>query len=388
MSKNLKSILCILMTLALCAGAAACGSGVAGPDADPTTAQDSLTTTTSEEQFGENPAEPAPGSTNNAANTATNIAQENTANVAAQVTGVAAQSSAAATATAATTASAAAVPSTWTAARAIQKGGRNPEAKTFTWLDKLPVRPVVISDPTNSRGLPVTKIEHGYGAAQNGVVHNVSKENQAFFDKNNYAAIAYDNKSTEKTLYLTFDSGYENGNTAIILDVLKEKKVPAAFFCTVDEMSSAPAIVTRMINEGHIVGNHSVNHPHFSAISRTEMAKEIIEADNYLRQNFGYSAPFFRFPYGEYNESALDAVGSLGFTSVFWSAAYRDWITTEQQGAQHAFDMVMSRIHPGCVLLLHSVSSDNAQALGRIIDQARADGYVFRHLTALPSFRS
>lgn len=266
----------------------------------------------------------------------------------------------------------------------VLKGEPDPSANTATGLRPLAPRPIDISEPQSS--LPVKKIEHSYGAATGGTVHSISKENQAFFDQKGYAAVAYDNKSAEKTLYLTFDCGYENGNTAIILDVLKEKDVPAAFFCTVDEMRSAPEIVARMINEGHIVGNHSVTHPHFSQISRTQMAKEILEADNYLRENFGYSAPFFRFPFGEYTESALEAVASLGFTSVFWSAAYKDWETDRQQGAQYAYDTVTSRLHPGAVLLLHSVSADNAQAMGRIIDKARADGYAFRHLTTLPAF--
>ena len=270
----------------------------------------------------------------------------------------------------------------------VLKGEPDPSASTATGLRPLPARAVAIDDAANSKGLPTKKIEHSYGAASNGEVHSISRENQAFFDQKGYAAAAYDNKSTEKALYLTFDCGYENGNTAIILDVLKEKEVPAAFFCTVDEMRGAPEIVARMINEGHIVGNHSVKHPHFSAINRTEMAKEILEADNYLRQNFGYSAPFFRFPFGEYTESALDAAASLGFTSVFWSAAYKDWETDRQQGAEYACDMVTGRLHPGAILLLHSVSGDNAQAMGRIIDKARTDGYTFRHLTSLPIFDS
>ena len=354
MFKHLKCVICMIMALALCAGAAGCG--IAGPD------KDNLTTTAQNTEYSsEHAVTSTPDQT-------TIIAQDNTAGVAAQVSGIAAQ------------------PLT-TMDSNIQKGKQDPSTKTFTGLLPLPVRPVEISDPANSKHLPLTKIEHSYGAAKDGVVHDISKGHQVFFDQKNYAAVCYDNKSTEKALYLTFDCGYENGNTAIILDVLKEKQVPAAFFCTVDEMRGAPDIVARMINEGHIVGNHSLTHPHFSAINREAMAKELIEADNYLRQNFGYSAPFFRFPYGEYNESALDAVASLGFTSVFWSASYRDWAEAEQQGAQYAFDMVTSRIHPGCVLLLHSVSSDNAQAMGRIIDHARAEGYVFRHLTALPSFR-
>jgi peptidoglycan-N-acetylmuramic acid deacetylase len=272
--------------------------------------------------------------------------------------------------------------------REILRGSPDSKAGTYTGLAPLPARPLAIADPNNGKGLPLKKIEHAYGAAANEKPHEISVANQSFFEAKHYAAVAYDNSTKEKVLYLTFDCGYENGNTAIILDVLKEKQAPAAFFCTVDEMKGAPEIVARMIAEGHIVGNHSVKHPSFPEIGRTRMAEEVLGADNYLRENFGYSAPYFRFPRGEYNESALDAVASLGFTSVFWSASYADWDTGAQKGAQYAKDTVLSRLHPGAVILLHSVSSDNAQAMADIIDGARSMGYAFRDLTSLPQLRS
>ena len=187
-------------------------------------------------------------------------------------------------------------------------------------------------------------------------------------------------KKQNKVLYLTFDVGYDNGYTGMILDTLKEKNVPAAFFCTVGEMKSDPESIIRMINEGHIVGNHTDTHPSMDELSRTEMMKEIKAFDDYIRTNFGYSSPYFRFPKGEYSDCALDLVGSLGYTSVFWSLAYADWDTSAQKGAQYAVDTVISRIHPGAVILLHAVSSDNAQGLGEIIDTARSMGYEFRSL--------
>lgn len=270
--------------------------------------------------------------------------------------------------------------------REILRGASDPSALTHTGLRALMPREIAIADPNNSKNLPMKKIEHAYGVAKDEMPHQISVDFQRFFTEKHYAAVAYDNITTDKVLYLTFDCGYENGNTAKILDVLKEKKVPAAFFCTVDEMKGAPDIVARMINEGHIVGNHSVKHPSFAEIDRTRMAQEILGADNYLREHFGYSAPFFRFPKGEYTESALEAVASLGFTSVFWSAAYADWDVSAQKGGQYALDTVMSRIHPGAILLLHSISQDNADAMAQIIDQARARGYEFRDLTALAQF--
>lgn len=253
---------------------------------------------------------------------------------------------------------------------------------TYTGLSPLPKVHFNVEDPENKSGLPTEKIAHSFGVAKNGKVHTISEESQKFFNSHKYNAVTYDT-SGQKVLYLTFDCGYENGYTNKILDVLKEKQVTAAFFCTLPNIKAEPELIARMIKEGHIVGNHSVSHPSFAKISRTQMASEIENCDNYLREHFGYSAPYFRFPMGEYSECALELVGSLGFKCVFWSLAWNDWNTDSQKGSGTAFKTVTSRLHPGAVILLHSVSSDNAGALGDIIDYARKQGYVFKSLSDL-----
>lgn len=263
-------------------------------------------------------------------------------------------------------------------------GAPNASADTFTGYAPLPLGDFSVNDPSNSAGLPTTAINHSFGVAKNGLPHQISIDSQKMFDTNGYNAVTYDNKSTEKVLYLTFDCGYENGYTFDVLDTLKEKNVSAAFFCTLDHIKAEPELITRMIKEGHIVGNHSDNHANFSKISREKMAEEIKGCDDYLRQKFGYTSPYFRFPEGAYNESALQLVDSLGYKSVFWSLAYSDWDTSNQKGKDYAFEKVTSRLHPGAIILLHSVSSDNAQALGDIIDYALSQGYVFKPLTQLP----
>lgn len=224
------------------------------------------------------------------------------------------------------------------------------------------------------------KKSHSYGVAKNGVANDISINAQKYFETNNFKAFCLDTKSQKKVLYLTFDCGYENGYTSKILDVLKEKNVNAAFFCTLPQVKENPDLIKRMINEGHIVGNHSVTHPSFAEISTEQIKEEIIVMDKFLRDNFNYSEPYFRFPKGEYNENALNTVGSLGYTSVFWSLAYADWDLNKQKGANYAYETIVSRLHPGAVILLHSVSPDNANSLARIIDKAREDGYEFRSL--------
>ena len=255
-------------------------------------------------------------------------------------------------------------------------GGRG----TYTGLFPLPTVHYTVPDPDNSRGLSTARIDHSFGVAKNGQPHDISVQTQKKFRDGGRRAIVYDPDATEKAIYLTFDCGFENGNTETLLNVLRDKGVPAAFFCTLYHIRQQPELVARMIREGHIVGNHSDTHPAFSSISRTQMARELEAVENELRTEFGYSSSYFRYPEGAYSENALDLVESLGFTPVFWSAAYADWDTSDPKGAQYAFDTVTARLHPGVVLLLHAVSPDNAAAMADIIDYARSEGYVFRSL--------
>lgn len=224
------------------------------------------------------------------------------------------------------------------------------------------------------------KKSHSYGVAKDGKPNEISINNQKYFENNNLNAFCLDAKSKDKVLYLTFDCGYENGYTEKILDVLKEKNVNAAFFCTLPQVKENPELIQRMIAEGHIVGNHSVTHPSFAEISTEQMAEEIRGMEEYLKENFNYSEPYFRFPKGEYTDIAIKTVNSLGYSCVFWSLAYADWDLNNQKGEQYAYEKVVLRLHPGAVILLHSVSPDNANALSRIIDEAKSQGYKFLSL--------
>lgn len=239
-----------------------------------------------------------------------------------------------------------------------------------------------VKDPYNKRGLSTKKYGFSFGVAKDGKPHSQSVINQKTFDGfKNVEALALDTKTQKKVMYLTFDNGYEYKNlTADILDTLKKKQVKAAFFVTLSYVKQNKDLVRRMIDEGHIVGNHSANHPSFPSLTRTQMAEEILELDRYLRENFSYSSPYFRFPAGEYSENCLELVTSIGYRSIFWSVAHTDWDTSAQKGAKAAYDTVTSRFHSGAVILLHAVSSDNTKALGDIIDNATRKGYTFATL--------
>ena len=260
----------------------------------------------------------------------------------------------------------------------VQYGKDTGTGNTYTGLEPLPAQTLDLSGMKT--GLPTETIEHSFGIAKDGKPHSISIEAQKRFYENGLDAVVYDSLTTEKTLYLTFDCGYDNGQTEKILDTLREKNVKAAFFCTRPEMESVPELTARMIREGHIVGNHSVTHPDFSAITHAQMVEEVQGFDDWLREHCGYSAQFFRFPMGKYSLDAVAALNAMGYRCVFWSIAYYDWDLQKQPSTSEAVQTVISRLHPGAVILLHAVSPANADALPEIIDTARKMGYVFKAL--------
>jgi peptidoglycan-N-acetylmuramic acid deacetylase len=190
--------------------------------------------------------------------------------------------------------------------------------------------------------------------------------------------------TSRKAVYLTFDNGYENGYTSAILDILKEKEVPAAFFVTGHYVKDQPELIKRMASEGHIIGNHSWSHPDMTRISGDQIKKELDRVKEKVADLTGQTKmEFMRPPRGIFSERMLEASRALGYTNVFWSAAYKDWDTRAQKGWQYAYKQIMSQLHPGAVILLHSVSKDNAEALGKVIDDARKQGYEFERLDQL-----
>ncbi len=262
-------------------------------------------------------------------------------------------------------------------------GERTGTDKTVTGLEPLEIIEYIFNDNNKLQGLSAELISHSYGVAKDEKPHSISVGNQQFFNEKGFDAVCYDSLSNEKVLYLTFDCGYENGYTSKILDVLKDKGVTAAFFCTLPQVKDNEELIARMINEGHIVGNHSVNHPDFSSLSQEKIIQEVKGFDDYIRKRFGYSSLFFRYPEGKYSEKSTAILNSLGFKCVFWSLAYADWDLDNQKGALYAYETVLSRLHPGAVILLHSVSPDNANALADIIDAAVSRGYSFKSLENL-----
>lgn len=186
---------------------------------------------------------------------------------------------------------------------------------------------------------------------------------------------AYALTPEENRIILTFDLGYENGYTAAILDTLRDRGVTAMFFVTGDYAAREPALMRRLIAEGHQVGNHGMKHAKLPALSGDALRSEIMDLHSYVLEHYGYEMQYFRPPCGEYDEASLRAVQGLGYRTVFWSFAYVDWNPEHQPEPQAALQRMTDAAHSGALYLLHAVSSTNAAVLGDLIDALRAKGY-------------
>ena len=196
---------------------------------------------------------------------------------------------------------------------------------------------------------------------------------------------AYLGDTKEQILYLTFDAGYENGCTGQILDVLKAHQVPAAFFLVGNYLERNPELVQRMVDEGHIVGNHTWHHYDMSKIAdRDTFARELTMVEEKFREVTGQEmAKYYRPPQGIYNEDNLKMARDLGYHTVFWSLAYVDWNNDSQPTPEQAFSKLIPRVHNGAVVLLHSTSTTNAAILDELLTKWEDKGYTFGTLDQL-----
>ena len=196
---------------------------------------------------------------------------------------------------------------------------------------------------------------------------------------------AYYAKDTEeKVLYLTFDCGYENGNTPAILDALKKHKAPAAFFVVGNYVETSPDLVKRMLSEGHTVGNHSYHHPDMSGMNKEEFQKELGQLEALYEKTTGEQMEkYYRPPQGKYSVENLKLADELGYQTFFWSLAYVDWNVDSQPTHEEAFAKLLTRVHPGAVVLLHNTSKTNGEILDELLTKWEEMGYSFHPLSEL-----
>ena len=221
------------------------------------------------------------------------------------------------------------------------------------------------------------KIGWGIKKEKNHLQPDLGATNKKLIEKYNGIALGSNEK---KYIYLTFDLGYEAGYTANILDALKENNAPATFFITAHYVNTAGDLVKRMIDEGHIIGNHTVNHKSMPDISDEELKKEVMTLHQSMYEKFGYEMKYLRPPKGEFSERTLSLTEELGYKTVMWSFAYVDWEENKQPSHDKALKTIMDNLHSGEIMLLHATSKTNSEIMSEMIQRIKQEGYEIRSL--------
>ena len=224
---------------------------------------------------------------------------------------------------------------------------------------------------------------YGYGIkkCEKYVIPDPGSKYKEIFSRHN---AKYIGDISKKEIYLTFDAGYENGTMEEVLNILKLKNVHATFFLTGHYIKSEKELVKRMVNEGHIVANHSYKHLDFTKSSPYEIKEDLKKLESLYYEVTGKEMiKVVRPPEGTFSEESLKVTDELGYTTLFWSIAYVDWIESDTRGWEYAYQNVVGRIHNGAIILMHPVSKDNLEALPKIIDDLKKENFTFESITSL-----
>ena len=230
---------------------------------------------------------------------------------------------------------------------------------------------------TNAESVSTKKIEWGIKRNDNHEQPDLGSENRKVLEENNGIALG---NSESKAIYLTFDEGYEAGYTTQILKILKENDVKATFFLTAHYINTQEELVKQMIEDGHIIGNHTVNHKSMPSLTEEEIKKEVMDLHQSVYEKFGYEMKYIRPPKGEFSEKTIQVTNSLGYKTVMWSFAYEDWNEEKQPNEENAKEKILNNLHSGEIMLLHGNSKTNTNILDSIIKEAKNMGYEFKSL--------
>ena len=221
------------------------------------------------------------------------------------------------------------------------------------------------------------KIEWGIKREVDHKQPDLGSSNKKVLEDNNGIAIG---NSEKKYIYLTFDEGYEAGYTSKILETLQNNDVKATFFITAHYVNTQEELVKQMINEGHIVGNHTVNHKSMPDLSEEEIKKEVMELHQGVFEKYNYEMKYIRPPKGEFSQKSIIETNKLGYKTVMWSFAYEDWNEDKQPDEENAKKKILDNLHNGEIMLLHGNSKTNTNILDSIIKEAKNMGYEFKSL--------
>ena len=221
------------------------------------------------------------------------------------------------------------------------------------------------------------KIEWGIQRKDNHEQPNLGIKNKELIHKYNGFALG---NSEKKYIYLTFDLGYEAGYTEKILEALGQNNVQGAFFITAHYVNTASELVEKMIQEGHVVGNHTVNHYSMPSLSEDKIKNEVMKLHHIVYEKYEYEMKYIRPPKGEFSERTLQLCNELGYKTVMWSFAYVDWEEKKQPSEKEALDKIISNLHNGEIMLLHATSKTNAEIMDKMIKRVKEEGYEFKSL--------
>ena len=230
---------------------------------------------------------------------------------------------------------------------------------------------------TNSETNSNKKIGWGIKRNDNHEQPDVGSLNKKILEENQGICLGNNEK---KNIYLTFDEGYEAGYTPQILSTLKENNVTAAFFITAHYVNTQPELVKQMIDEGNIIGNHTVNHKSMPDLEDEKVKSEVMDLHTVIYEKFGYEMKYMRPPKGEFSERTLSITDSLGFKTVMWSFAYVDWNDDKQPSKEEAMKKIISNLHNGEIMLLHATSKTNSEIMGEMVDKIKEEGYEIKSL--------
>ena len=232
-------------------------------------------------------------------------------------------------------------------------------------------------EPAEIEKLSNKKIGWGLKRGNNNQQPDVGSTNKKILDK--YEGI-YMGNADKKYVYMTFDLGYEAGYTPKILEVLKQNNVKATFFITANYLNTEEKLVKQMIDEGHIVGNNTVNHKSMPSCNLETIKKEMMDLHTAVYNKFGYEMKYMRPPKGEYSEKTVAYTNTLGYKTVMWSFAYDDWDETKQGREAYGKKKILDNVHNGEIMLLHATSKDNANILDEVIKEIKNKGYEFKNI--------
>jgi peptidoglycan-N-acetylmuramic acid deacetylase len=220
----------------------------------------------------------------------------------------------------------------------------------------------------------------GYTKSKRHKTPAISKDTKEWL-KDYDAYYVYNTK--KKAIYLTFDLGYENGYTTKILNVLEEHDIKATFFVCKAFIDKNPKGLKRMVKEGHVVGNHTVNHIPFYKLSESKLKSELKKVETAYKEVTGEDmVKYVRPPEGGYSEKSLGLTQKLGYTSIFWSIALpNDWNLENQPSKETTLSLFKNQHHRGAIVLLHGVSPVVADNLDKMLSQLEEEGYEFKLIT-------